>query len=113
LVVVVAFCELQPIILDAMFDKRPSPFFTAFVIWIRVIIVLLTPIATAIFFRAEIRRRAEKRSAAVTLISSCSAETSWAARRPIMSPLPTWKPFRRRSISALRWRLQAARRRPI
>lgn len=41
---------MQPFILDAMFDKRPSPFFTAFVKWIRAIIVLLTPIATAIYF---------------------------------------------------------------
>lgn len=53
LVVVVAFCELQPFILDAMFERSPSPFFTAFVKWIRTIIVVLTPVATAISFVAQ------------------------------------------------------------
>jgi hypothetical protein len=53
LVVFVAFCELQPFILDAMFGTTPLPFLPALVKWIKVIIVLLTPVATAISFVAQ------------------------------------------------------------
>ena len=53
LVLIAAFCELQPFILDAMFQQSPSPFFTALVGWIRPVVLWLTPVATTVAFVAQ------------------------------------------------------------
>ncbi len=53
IVLIAAFCELQPFILDAMFQKSPSPFFTALVGWIRPVVLWLSPVATAVAFVAQ------------------------------------------------------------
>ena len=53
LLLAVLFCEIQPFILDAMFKQPHDTFLASLISWVKTIIVLLTPVATAIGFVAQ------------------------------------------------------------
>jgi hypothetical protein len=49
----VLFCELQPFILDAMFEQAQSEFAGALVAWVKSIVIVMAPVAAAIAFVAQ------------------------------------------------------------
>lgn len=53
LLLVVAFCELQPFILKGLFGTGPLLFLPAFIRWIRSVVLWLTPFAAAVSFVAQ------------------------------------------------------------
>jgi Patatin-like phospholipase len=53
IVLISAFCELQPFILDAMFDQTQSGFLPAFIAWIKSVALVLAPVATIVAFVAR------------------------------------------------------------